>query len=165
MDVWIKSFFFFFFFFLFFLRPKSWGGLRLCLSLCSFPLGCNLPDALSPDLKWPQGMAYRWAPKLVCQEQAPGVAGPTLQGHLGSPWGGPSFQARGFCRGGPPHKAALRIWRCQEAPLESGSQDHWAVSSEDAEGHRECAESSRNIWKHAGHTDTHIHTHTHGHFH
>ena len=68
--------------------------------------------------------------------------------------------SKGLLQGRPPHKAALRIWRCQEAPLESGSQDHWAVSSEDAEGHRECAESSRNIWKHAGHTDTHTHTHT-----
>lgn len=111
------------------------GRIEVASSLCSFPLGCNLPDAPSPDLKLLQGMAYRRALNLMCQEQAPGAAGQTLQGHLRSPWGGPGFQARGSCRGGPPEGSLedmevpgttpgirepgpLRQWRCRR-PAES----------------------------------------------
>ena len=162
MDVWIKSFFFFFS--VFFLRPKSWGGLRLCLSLCSFPLGCNLPDALSPDLKWPQGMAYRWAPKLVCQEQAPGVAGPTLQGHLGSPWGGPSFQARGFCRGGPPIRQPWGYGGARKHPWNQGARTT-GLSAVKMPKATESVQKVPEIFGNMLGIQTHTHTHTHGHFH
>lgn len=69
---------------------------------------------------------------------------------------------QGALAGEAPQRAALRTWRCLEPPLESGSQDHWAVSGDDAEGpQRVCRKFQKNLetrW-------TYRHTHTHKHFH
>lgn len=63
-------------FFFFLLRPKAGGGLTLHLSLCSFPQGCNLLNALSTDLKQLEGMTQQARPQL-CMSRAgfPGQPG------------------------------------------------------------------------------------------
>ena len=91
----------------------------------------------------------------MCQEQAPGAARQTLQG---PPEEDPASKQRALA-GEAPQRAALRTWRCLEPPLESGSQDHWAVSGEDAEGPQKvCRKFQKNLETCWANRHTHIHT-------
>ena len=70
---------------------------------------------------------------------------------------------QGALAGEPPQRAAVRVWRRREAPLKSGSQDHWAASSEDAEGpQRACRKFQKNLETCWAHTHTHTQTFSRG---
>ena len=100
-------------------------------------------------------------PNLCTRSRLLGWLGQPCRVASGLPEEDPASKQGAFAGEAPPHKAALRIWRCQEAPLESGSQDHWAVSSEDAEGpQRVCRKFQKNLETCWAYRHTHTHTHT-----
>ena len=99
-------------------------------------------------------------PNLCTRSRLLGWLGQPCRVASGLPEEDPASKQGAFAGEAPPIRQPWGYGGARKHPWNQGARTTGLSAVKTPKAHRECAESSRRIWKHAGHTDTHTHTHT-----